>query len=201
VTQLLGASLLARSFYERDAQVVARELLNKLIVVEDPGCELVAARIVEVEAYRGCDDAASHAARGQTARNASMFGPPGRLYVYFTYGMHWCMNVVCGAVGDPQAVLLRAAEPINGCDTMRQRRPRAHTDRDLCRGPARLTQALGVTGADDGASLLSGRIRIFADANTPPSRPARTTRIGIRSAQEKQWRWFVRNSAAVSGRA
>ena len=125
--------MLSRGFYERDSRLVAPELLNKLLVRG-----ALVARLVEVEAYAGDEDAGSHAFRGETARNRTMFGPGGGLYVYFTYGMHWCANAVCGDEGWPSAVLLRAAAPIAGLDVMRARRPAARRDRDLLSGPAKL---------------------------------------------------------------
>jgi DNA-3-methyladenine glycosylase len=169
---------LARRFYDRDSQDVAPELLNKLLV-DRSGPEPLAARIVEVEAYRGGDDPGSHAYRGQTARNSSMFSRPGTLYVYFVYGMHWCMNAVCGPGAQPHAVLLRAAVPVDGIDTFRVRRPKASRDRDLLSGPARLAQAFGVDRAYDGADLVTGPLRIVDDGTPPPRRPCVTTRIGL----------------------
>ncbi|MEO5965373.1 MAG: DNA-3-methyladenine glycosylase, partial [Candidatus Limnocylindrales bacterium] len=132
---------LPRSFYRRDPRAVAPELLGKVLVLGE-----ATARIVEVEAYCGSEDPGSHAFRGMTKRNATMFGSPGRLYVYFTYGMHWCANAVCGDEGEGIAVLLRAAVPLSGVEAMRARRPAARTDRDLCRGPARLCQAFALDG-------------------------------------------------------
>ena len=129
--------VLTRAFYRRDSREVARELLNKVLVSDDG----VSARIVEVEAYLGSEDPGSHAYRGETKRNGTMFAGPGRLYVYFTYGMHWCANAVCGDVGSGTAVLLRAAAPIDGEDRMWARRPRARVERDLLSGPAKLCQA------------------------------------------------------------
>ena len=183
---------LPRSFYDRDARTVARELLNKLLVT-GRGSERVAARLVEVEAYCGADDPGSHAFRGPTARNATMFGPPGHLYVYFTYGMHWCANAVCGPGETPHAVLLRAAVPITGLDIMRTRRAKARRDRDLCSGPARLAQAFGIDRAFDGTDLVRGAVRIIDDGVAPPRRPGISTRIGLSTGrgEDLPWRYTV----------
>jgi DNA-3-methyladenine glycosylase len=194
------ARRLTRAFYARDSLELAPLLLNKILVNDEPEGRL-AVRIVEAEAYRGSADPASHAFRGQTPRNATMFGPPGRLYVYFTYGMHWCANVVAlGSKGDAAAVLLRAGEPIDGLDVMRARRPAAKRDRDLCSGPARLAQALGLTGADDGTSLLRGKLGLYDDGTAPPGRPGRSTRIGLAAGKgdTSRWRWFVAGNENVS---
>jgi len=189
---------LARRFYARDSRQLAPLLLNK-VLVRGTGPDRVEARIVEVEAYAGADDPGSHAFRGPTPRNETMFGPPGHLYVYFTYGMHWCANVVCGQAGTASAVLLRAGSPLVGVDLIRQRRGH-RTDRELCAGPARLTQALGITGIDDGTDLVRGTIRILDDGVPPPSRPGRSARIGLREGRGDQhpWRWFVRNDPNLS---
>jgi DNA-3-methyladenine glycosylase len=180
------ARRLPRSFYQRDPRLVGPELLGKLLVANG-----VAARIVEVEAYCGPEDPGSHAFRGMTKRNATMFGPPGRLYVYFTYGMHWCANAVCGDDGDGVAVLLRAAAPVRGLERMRARRPAARHDRDLCRGPARLCQALGLVGAHDGSDLVTRDrgVTIADDGTSPPTRPAVSTRIGLSAGVDLPWRW------------
>lgn len=175
---------------------MAPELLNKLVVVGGR-----VGRIIEVEAYRGGDDAASHAYRGPTRRNSSMFGPPGHLYVYFTYGMHWCANAVCMPAGTAQAVLLRALAPVEGIEQMRLARPRARRDRDLCSGPARLCQALGITGEMDGTDLTDpgdGRVMIVDDGTPPPGQPACGPRIGIREATHHRWRWWVPDDPNVS---
>ena len=188
--------VLDRAFYRRDPKVVARQLLNKVIVHGD-----CAARLVEVEAYCGAIDPGSHAFRGKTPRNATMFGPPGGLYVYFTYGMHWCANAVCGDVDDGVAVLLRAAEPLRALDVMRRRRgPAAIRDRDLCSGPAKLCQALGLDRAYDGADLVSGDrgIVIVDDGVAPPRRPGNSVRIGLRAGAEHPWRWYVDGNEHVS---
>ena len=184
-----------RGFYLRDSLVVGPELLNKVLVAGDR-----AGRIVEVEAYRGPDDPASHAYRGPTRRNATMFGPGGHLYVYFTYGMHWCANAVCMPAGSAQAVLIRALSPLAGTEEMRLARPRAARDRDLCSGPARLCQALGVTGADDGVDLVRGDagVALLDDGTPPPDHPACGTRVGIRVAADAPWRWWVPGDPNVS---
>jgi DNA-3-methyladenine glycosylase len=188
-----------RADVSADVLTVAPFLLNKLLVHGDR-----VGRIVEVEAYRGADDPASHAFRGPTARNAVMFGPAGFLYVYFTYGMHWCANVVCGPAGTAQAVLLRALEPVAGVDAMRAARPAARRDADLGNGPAKLCQALGITGAENGTDLLAaaaaaaGAVRLRTDGTPPPRRPARGPRIGITAAADRPWRWWVPGNPHVS---
>ena len=190
---------LPRDFYRRDSRVVAPELLNKLLVRADGR----SGRIVEVEAYCGGEDPASHAFRGPTARNRTMFGPPGHLYVYFTYGMHWCCNPVCGEEGEGIAVLLRALEPVSGIGAMRAvRGDHVRRDRDLCNGPAKLCEALGLTGVDDGADLVLGdrQVWIEDDGTPPPRRPARGTRIGITKGVEHPWRWWVAGNDHVSRR-
>lgn len=137
-------------------------------------------RIVEVEAYGGKDDAASHASRGITDRNRSMFGPPGLLYVYFTYGMHYCANVVCHEQGQAGAVLIRALEPIAGVEEMRRRRPADERTVQLCAGPAKLCQALAITKAQDGVDLVaSGDLLLIDDGTPPPSRPKLSVRVGL----------------------
>jgi DNA-3-methyladenine glycosylase len=157
-------------------------------------------RIVEVEAYCGGEDPGSHAYRGETARNRTMFGPPGGLYVYFTYGIHWCGNVVCGETGVGVAVLLRALAPVAGIDAMWAARPAARRDRDLCSGPAKLCQALGLDRAFDGADLVTGdRGVVVADDGTlPPTDPVQTTRIGLSAGAEHPWRWYVAGDPNVS---
>jgi DNA-3-methyladenine glycosylase len=186
---------LERDFYGRDACGLARELLGKLLL-----CDGVGGRIVEVEAYGGADDPGSHAYRGRTRRNASMFGPPGHLYVYFIYGVHWCANVVCGAEGVPGAVLVRALAPTHGVDAMRRRRARARRERDLCSGPARLCQALAIDGSHDGADLVSGHagVRLIDDGTAPPARPRRGPRIGLAAGAERPWRWYVAGDPNLS---
>jgi DNA-3-methyladenine glycosylase len=197
--------IVERDFYRRDPRAVAPELLNKLLVRRGtagggPDAAERVGRIVEVEAYCGGVDPGSHAYRGLTARNRTMFGPPGGLYVYFTYGMHWCANAVCGEEGEGVAVLLRALAPVAGLDAMRAVRPRARRDRDLCSGPAKLCQALGLSRAFDGADLVTGDrgIVVWDDGTPPPADPAQTTRIGLSAGAEHPWRWYVRGDPNVS---
>lgn len=187
--------VLPRSFYARDSREVAPELLNK--VLRRGG---LAARIVEVEAYAGADDPGSHAHRGQTRRNRTMFGRPGLLYVYFVYGMHWCANAVCGRVGEGSAVLLRAAVPLEGLEAMRAARPQARRDRDLCNGPAKLCQAFGLDGSFDGADLVTGTagVVIVDDGTPPPAIHGRSGRIGLSTGGEHPWRWYVPGDPHVS---
>ncbi len=189
------ARSLTRSFFDRDALAVAPELLNK--VLRGNG---VAARIVEVEAYRAGDDPGSHAYRGRTPRNASMFDRPGTLYVYFSYGNHWCMNAVCGPGEQAHAVLLRAAEPVAGIETIRARRPKARRDRDLCSGPGKLGQAFAVDRSFDGTSLLRGPLRLLDDGTPPPGRPGRSPRIGLApgKGENLRYRFFVAANPNVS---
>jgi DNA-3-methyladenine glycosylase len=190
--------VLPRSFYRRDSLSVAPELLNKVLV---RGRRAV--RIVEVEAYMGADDPASHAFRGPTPRNEVMFGPPGHLYMYFTYGMHWCANAVCGGPGQATAVLLRAGAPIRGLSEMRAARPAARRDRDLASGPAKLGQALGLDRAHNGVDLVAGPggIRIVDDGVDPPGHPGVSGRIGLSVAGDRPWRWYVPDDPNVSRRS
>jgi len=188
---------LPRSFYNRDPLIVAVELLNKVLRCHDGR----AGRIVEVEAYRGADDPAAHSYRGRTPRTEVMFGRPGHLYVYFTYGMHWCANAVCGPQGAGNAVLIRALQPVAGLDLMYAARPLAKNDRQLCNGPACLTQAMSISKLHNGIDLLSGNAYMVVDDGTPPpERPVQTTRIGISKAADYPWRWYVEESAYVSKR-
>lgn len=161
--------------------------------------------IVEVEAYGGEDDPASHAAQGRTKRNGAMFGPPGLLYVYLIYGVHLCANVVCSPEGQAGAVLVRALIPLEGTAAMRSARPRAATDRDLCSGPGNLCAALGITYSDDGTSLLGGgAVTLEPGSATRPTALVsgraivRGPRVGITKAADRRWRFAFAGVAEVS---
>ncbi len=191
-----GSAVQAR-FYARPTEEVARGLLGRIVVSEVGGRRReTAGRIVEVEAYVGPHDPACHAyGHRRTARTESLYGRPGTAYVYFTYGMHWCLNVVTEKPEYPAAVLIRALEPLAGLDTMRQRRGRE----PLCAGPARLCEALGVTGALDGVSLQRGLLRIVADGPAPKkSAIAASPRIGVTQAADWPLRFYLKDSPWVS---
>jgi DNA-3-methyladenine glycosylase len=181
---------LRRAFFARSALEVAPDLLGTILVVKcDEG--VVAVRLNETEAYTA-DDPASHSFRGRTPRNASMFGGPGRLYVYFTYGMHWCLNVVTGSVGTGEAVLLRGGTVVTGIDTVRARRTRAGrpvADRDLVNGPAKLCQATAIDRHFDGMDLCAPRssVRIQHDGAVP--RTTQSVRVGISVGTDRPWRF------------
>lgn len=189
----------ARALLSRPAPQVAADLLGWIVHrTTDEGT--VAVALTEVEAYAGADDAASHAYRGPTRRTQVMFGPAGHLYVYFTYGMHWCCNVVTGAEGQASAVLLRAGRVVSGLDVARARRGPAVRDRALARGPATLTQSLGITGADDGADLLNGsQLRLEPPTDRVPEQAvSRGPRVGVSRAAEVPWRFWITGDETVS---
>ena len=184
-------------FYARDTVVVAQALLGQLLVSAVGGRRCLA-RIVETEAYVGPHDPACHAAGWRrTPRNEVLYGPPGFAYVYFTYGMHWCVNVVTEPAGYPAAVLLRAAEPLEGLATMRRRRGRV-PDLVLAAGPARLTQALGIDRRLNGHRLASRPLWIAAGRPVASRQVVAGPRIGIRVAADWKLRFYVRDSPFVS---
>lgn len=170
------------------------------VVVSDVGGHRVAVRLTEVEAYEGADDPASHAYRGPTARTAVMFGPAGHLYCYFTYGMHWCANVVCGVDGTASAVLLRAGDVVEGAGVARVRRPACRRDVDLARGPARLASCLALGAGQDGADLCDGGSPVRLESM--PARRVRGVvtgpRVGISTAAERPWRFWLDGAPSVS---
>ncbi|HET7692673.1 MAG TPA: DNA-3-methyladenine glycosylase [Gemmatimonadota bacterium] len=193
---------LPRSFYDRDTLVVARELLGCVLVHEESG-QRVSGRIVEVEAYHGEEDPACHAAAGLTARTAPLYGRPGFGYVYRIYGMYYCFNVVTRAEGHPSAVLVRALEPIEGLDTMRERRaarrriPDAElADRDLASGPGKLCDALAITLDQNRADLQRSPLRL--EPGEAPDAVVWTPRVGISVGTDRFWRCFVKGSPHVS---
>lgn len=197
---------LPAAFFVRSAELVARDLLGRYLVRELDGTRLVL-RLVETEAYLGVSDAASHARGGhRSARNAAMYLAGGHAYVYFVYGMHWCLNVVCAAAGEPHAVLLRAGEAVEGAGVMAERRglARAPRARELAGGPARLCQALAIERRFDGADLRRGDLRLTAGEPVADIEVLRTRRVGVDYAGEAAgWplRFLVRGSREVSSRA
>lgn len=177
---------LGRSFFRQDATALARGLIGKVLVRRSNGCEY-RGRIIETEAYLGPRDLASHSSKGRTQRTEVMFGPPGRAYVYFIYGMYWMLNVVCGKEGEAHAVLIRAAEPMDGWDANLS-------------GPARLARALHITGADNGLDLTGDELFLL-DSPADPPRVLSCTRVGVDYAGEwkhELLRFFDADSAAVS---
>ena len=198
-----AGSLLAREFFDRPALEVAPALLG-CVLVSQSAAGLVAAMIVETEAYTGQADPASHAFRGQTARNAVMFGPPGHAYVYFTYGMHFCVNLVCLPPGTAAAVLLRAGRIVTGPALAAARRSggsRPPRETDLARGPARLCQALAIDRTLDGADVCdpASPLRILgAGQAIPAARISRGPRVGVSRAAQVPWRFWVTGEPVVS---
>ena len=177
---------------------MAPTLLGCWLVTDRPEGQ-VALRLTEVEAYAGNGaDPAAHSHRGPTPRAAIMFGPPGRLYVYFSYGVHWCANVVVGSVGEGSAVLLRAGEVVLGEDLARTRRPAARAARDLARGPARLTQALGIGPDDKDADLLDAASPVRLHRGPAPSSISAGPRVGISQATDLPWRFWQTDAPSVS---
>jgi len=185
------------SFYARDTEEVARDLLGAVLCTVTPD-GIAAGRIVETEAYLGEHDAACHASAGLTARTRWLYGPPGRAYVYFIYGMYWCFNAVTRAEGLPSAVLVRALEPVEGVGLMRARRGQPARARDLTNGPGKLCGALGITGALNGLRLDRPPLSIRSGSSVPDSQVVVTPRIGIRRAEDWPLRWAVRDSEFVS---
>lgn len=181
---------------------VAPDLLGRVVVHDSPE-GTVAVRLTEVEAYAGLRDPGSHAYRGRTPRNEVMFGPGGYVYVYFSYGMHWCMNLVCGPAGDASAVLLRAGEVVTGGDLAQARRRTARVPRDLARGPARLTSALGVDKAYDGADATArgSALRLLPGVGPRPARRRvqRGPRVGVAGeGAVRPWRFWIDGETTVS---
>jgi DNA-3-methyladenine glycosylase len=200
------AKLLRRSFFNRDPRTVARELLGKLIVRRD-GRKQLAGRIVEVEAYLGAGDLAAHAAAGHTARNSVLFGPPGHVYVYFIYGVHYCLNISCLPEGDAGSVLIRALEPVSGIREMAEARGLTDLDltsprdlRKLASGPGKLCEALDITRPrDNGKDMLSPKsdLQVMSDSFRV-EKVAVTPRIGITKSAEMPLRYVIAGNAFLS---
>jgi DNA-3-methyladenine glycosylase len=189
--------ILRRDFYARDTEIVSRELLGAILECKtDDG--IASGIIVETEAYMGEHDAACHAAAGRTRRTEPLYGPPGNAYVYFIYGMHWCINAVTRAEGFPSAVLIRALEPLIGLPLMRRRRPKARSDRDLANGPGKLCAALGIDRRMNGLPLQRYPVVIRAGQAVKENDVAITPRIGVSRAADWPLRYFVRDNAFVS---
>jgi len=189
---------LPSSFYSRPTLEVTEELIGKVLVHDVRG-RRTAGIIVEVEAYIGESDPVCHAAPGPTKRNAPLYGPPGRAYVYFNYGMHYLVNAVTEGEGSPAAVLIRALEPMQGIEVMQRRRRTAKDLRDLCRGPGNLTKALGIDLRQNRADLTTSRLTI-EDHGITPKRLTWSPRIGIRVGTEHEWRCCWAGHPSVSGR-
>jgi DNA-3-methyladenine glycosylase len=194
---------LPREFYARDTLTVARDLLGKCVVRLAEGTRLVG-RITEVEAYICEDDRASHASPGPTARNAPMYGPPGYTYVYLIYGVHHCLNVVTGREGFPAAILIRAIEPLEGLAIIQQRRGLQSPPTALTCGPGRVCQALDIDRGLNACDLCAADALLWIEdaAPIPETQVARSPRIGVRGdprAIEARWRYYLRDSAWLSG--
>ena len=186
-------AILPRRFYARDTVQVSRELLGKVLAHGE-----TAGIIVETEAYLGGDDLASHSAVGITPRTQVIFGPPGHAYVYLSYGMHECLNIVAEREGAPGCVLIRALEPLEGIDIMRARRPGIRTDRDLASGPGRLTKALAITRAHNGVDMTRGELNVRRPKHERPFEIEVTPRIGITKCADWPLRFIIRGNKYVS---
>lgn len=195
----LTSPRLRRAFFARDPVVLARDLLGRVLFYRTPQ-GLLAGRIVETEAYRGEADAASHAFRGRTARNAVMFGRPGYAYVYFTYGMHYCLNVTAEVPGTAGAVLLRALEPLAGIDLIRARGDHGPESRVLS-GPGKIGRAFGLTLKDNGRDFTRGPLGLAAGSPVRDREVGVSRRIGISRAIDLPYRFSVLGSPSVSGRS
>jgi DNA-3-methyladenine glycosylase len=193
---------LPREFYAQDSLEVARQLLGKVLVRKWNGKRL-AGRIVETEAYLGPTDVASHARHGPASKAAPMFGEPGHAYIYFTYGMHYCLNCVTEPVGSGTAVLLRALEPLEGIDVMRKFRQARNPERQLpevqlTNGPGKMCQALALDTATNGTDLLGNKLWIEDSPALPDAGVERSARVGIARGREHQWRFYIKDSTHIS---
>lgn len=187
--------MLSQSFFTKDALVLSQDLLG-CTLVHETGEGITAGMIVETEAYHQSDEA-SHTFRGQTPRNKVMFGPGGYAYVYFTYGMHYCFNVVSGPESTGEACLIRALEPTEGIELMKARRGKENV-KELCNGPAKLVQAMGITKADYGKPLFEGNLYILPREEAANLEVRSGPRIGIKKAVDKPWRFWIHDNPFIS---
>ncbi|HJQ12101.1 MAG TPA: DNA-3-methyladenine glycosylase [Gemmatimonadaceae bacterium] len=196
-SQFHRGKILPPAFYDRETELVARDLLGTVLECETAD-GIASGIIVETEAYLGEHDLACHAAAGRTARTEHLYGPPGISYVYFIYGMYWCFNTVTRAAGQPSAVLVRALEPLDGIALMHKRRPRIKKDIDLTNGPGKLCTALGITGAMTGKALQRKPLLIREGEPVSDDQVEVTTRVGITKSADWPLRWIVRGNRFVS---
>jgi DNA-3-methyladenine glycosylase len=192
--EIVRGAILPRAFYNRPAIDVSRDLLGKVLVHKS-----AAGIIVETEAYLGGEDLAAHSAAGITPRTRVIFGPPGHAYVYLSYGMHECLNIVAEPEGQPGCVLIRALEPVAGLEEMRARRPAARTDRDLTSGPGKLTRALEITRAHNGVDVTRGSLTVRMPQHPHKVDIEVTKRIGITKCPDLPLRFLIRGNPFVSG--
>jgi DNA-3-methyladenine glycosylase len=187
---------LDREFFARFTLSVASDLLGCLIVRRTATGTVLSGRIVEVEAYRGSDDPASHSFRGKTKRNSLMFGEAGHAYLFFSYGFHWCLNFTTEGRGEPGAVLIRALEPVEGVEQMRANRGISQVEQ-LTNGPGKLTKALAIDGGFNGEDVVTSK-RLYVVGRDAPVKVGTSTRVGISRGREQMWRFFVEGNRFVS---
>ncbi|MGI6678663.1 MAG: DNA-3-methyladenine glycosylase [Dehalobacterium sp.] len=188
--------MLEKDFFYRETPLVAQDLLGKILATQIDDT-IVSGIVVETEAYLGQNDPGSHSNRGKTKRNSVMFGPAGYSYIYQIYGVHFCYNVTTDKDNVPAAVLIRALEPLTGIDIIRKNRKR-ESRKDLCSGPAKLVQALGITKSMNGTSAVDGPVRFFDKQSTVPFNIIQTTRIGLTQGADLKLRYYIENNPYVS---
>ncbi len=196
---MIALDPLQENYFNKDTLTLARLLLGRLLVHRSRE-GVTAGIIVETEAYLSQNDPACHAARGKTKRNAMMFGPPGRAYVYFIYGMYYCFNVVANVEGIGEAVLIRALEPVEGLDLMKERRAKSRSLSSLTNGPGKLCTAMGIDGKLNGFPLFNPPLYLGKGVDVDTSLIRCSGRIGIKQAREKPWRFFIKENLFVSRR-
>lgn len=196
MVDLTSMHRLDMSFFQRDTETVAKDLLGKWLVFNGP-YGATGGIIVETEAYLGLRDPACHSARGCTPRNKVMFGPAGKIYIYIIYGIHYCLNVTTASVDKPEAVLFRAIEPKLGIEYMQKQRNKIKL-RDLCSGPGKLMQALGINKILNGSSAINGPIGFYQEEFEPDLEIVKTTRIGISQAKDWPLRFYIKGNEYIS---